>query len=209
MSDDFESLKWDRFLKPPLLPQASDRLFEGGDDWWDNDCVNFLPDDWLKYITGYKDAADILVAYVEEHQRWQNILVYPVVFLYRQYLELAIKSLIGQAQRLLKISEPIPKNHRIDQLWGRCSGLLRKISPGESEEEQNQIGRLIEEFCQVDPTSTAFRYPEDQDGNPSLSPGIRHVNLQNMKDVVTKISTILDGADAQIDEYLLIETDNT
>jgi hypothetical protein len=28
MSDDFESLEWGRFLKPPPLPQAGDRLFE-------------------------------------------------------------------------------------------------------------------------------------------------------------------------------------
>ena len=210
MSDDSESLEWGRFLKPPPLPQESDSLFEGGNDWWSNDCDSLLPEGWQTYEIGYKEAADILVTYVEEHPRWQDILVYPVIFLYRQYLELAIKGLIKQARRLQNISKPFPKNHRIDQLWTICSGLLREISPGESEEEQNQITRLIEEFCRVDPTSTAFRYPEDRDGKPSLSPPvIRHVNLRNIREVMDKISGILDGADAQIDEYLqVVETDS-
>ena len=124
MSDDSESLEWGRFLKPPL-PQAGDRLFDRDHDW-DNDWDNYLPDEWLKYTAGYKDAADILVAYVDDHQRWQDILVYPVVFLYRQYLELAIKSLIAQARRLQNDPEALPKIHAIDRLWEICSGLLPK-----------------------------------------------------------------------------------
>lgn len=193
-------------MKPPQLPSEDDRFFEG-DDWWDNACVNFLPDDWHIYAIGYKDAADILVAHVEEHKRGQDTLVYPVVFLYRQYLELKIKNLIRQGRCLQDIHEPFPKTHRIDELWKVCSDLLREIFPGDSEEEQAQIARLIEEFCQVDPTSTAFRYPEDLDGNPSLPPVVRHINLRNVKEVIDKISVILVGADTLIAEYLSIKAD--
>ena len=208
MSDDIENSELGRFLKPFFTPPSEDdRLFEGDEDWWNNAFVNFFPGDWYIYATGYKDAADVLAAHIEEHQVRQDALVYPVMFLYRQYLELAIKILIMQARRLQDISEPIPMTHRINELWKVCSDLLREISPGDSEEEQNQIGRLIEEFCDVDPTSTAFRYPEDRDGNPSLPPGIRHINLRNVKEVIEKISVILNGADAQIDEYLSNQAD--
>ena len=207
MSDDIENSEWGRFLKPSALPSEDDKLFKGGEDWWNNAFANFFPGDWYIYATGYKDSADILVAHVEEHQIRQDALVYPVVFLYRQYLEIAIKTLIRQARRLQDISEPIPMTHHINELWKVCSDLLREISPGDSEEEQNQIGRLIEEFCNVDPTSTAFRYPEDWDGDPSLPPGIRHINLRNVTEVIDKISVILNGADAQIDEYLSNKAD--
>ncbi|CAH1088210.1 hypothetical protein NTG1052_660012 [Candidatus Nitrotoga sp. 1052] len=52
----------------------------------------------------------------------------------------------------------------------------------------------------------AFRYPQDKDGNPSL-PGIRHINLRNIREVIGKISIILMGANAQVSEYLSIKRD--
>jgi len=73
-------------------------------------------------------------------------------------------------------------------------------------EELGHIGRLISEFSKVDPTSTAFRYPEDKDGGPSL-PGLSQINLRNVQDVIGKIATLFDGADAQISEYLSIKAD--
>ena len=117
---------------------------------------------------------------------------------------MALKDLIRQARQLLDAPELCPKIHRIDQLWTLCDALLEQVSPGDSIEYRKEIGRLIREFAQVDPFSMAFRYPEDKDGNPSL-PGIRHINVRNVRDVIGKISVILDGADAQIDEYLSLK----
>ena len=193
-------------IKMPPLPESSDKLFTTEGDWWNNACLNYLPDGWGLYAIGYKDAADILVKYVETERMHQDSLVFPVVFLYRQYLELALKDLIRQSRKLLDTYEPFPKTHRLDELWRICNKLLKEISPGDSEEEMRQIGRLIDEFCQVDPTSIAFRYPEDKDGSPSL-PGIRHINLRNVAEVTNKISAILDGADAMVDEYLSFKSE--
>lgn len=183
------------------LPEEYDELFTSEDDWWNNACLNFVQDGWGMYAIGYKEAADVLVKHVNDERRYQDVLIYPIVFLYRQYLELAIKDLIRHGRRLLDIYEPFPKTHRINTLWNICSALLSKISPGDSEREIKEIGRLLEEFCKVDPTSEAFRYPEDKNGHPSL-PGIRHINIRNISEVINKISVILVGADAQIDEYL-------
>ena len=125
----------------------------------------------------------------------------------RQYLELAVKGLIHDGRRLLDIHDSAPiTHHRIDRLWPICSGLLAQISPGDSVEELEQIGRLIDEFCRIDPTSMAFRYPFDRDGNPLLS-GIDVINLRNIRDVISKISVILDGASYQLDHYLLIKSE--
>ncbi len=190
--------------KSPALPSSEDKLFSTAEDWWNNACLNFLVDGWTLYSIGYKDAADILVSQVEAQARYQDTLVYPIVFLYRQYLELSIKDLIRQARKLQDIHDPFPKTHRINELWPICSDLLGEISPGDSEEELKNIGRLIADFCTVDPTSMAFRYPENKDGKPSL-PGIRHINLRNIKEVIGKIAAILDGAGALIGEYLSIK----
>lgn len=193
-------------LELPALPCAEDRLFLTAEDWWDNACLNFLADGWSLYATGYKDAADILVSQVEQEKRHQDTLIFPIIFLYRQYLELAIKDLIRDARKLLDINEPFPQIHNIDRLWGICSDLLNQVSPGDSEDAIRQIKRLIDEFCIVDPTATAFRYPEDKKGKPSL-PGISTVNLRNVKEVIGKIGITLDGAGAVLNEYRSIKND--
>lgn len=94
----------------------------------------------------------------------------------------------------------------INDLWKICEKLLNDISPCDSVKEIEQINRLISEFYSVDPKSTAFRYPEDKEGKPSL-PGITHINIMNVRDVISKISVILNGADAQLSEYLSIKAD--
>jgi hypothetical protein len=188
------------------LPAMKDGLFSTAEDWWNNACLNFFHDGWSIYTIGYKDAADSLVEQVETTGRGQDALVYPIVFLYRQYLELAIKDLIRHGYRLQGIKKDFPKTHDISKLWIICSGLLEQISPGDSKEELKQIGRLISEFCSVDPTSEAFRYPEDKAGNHSLSTMVT-INLRNLKEVIAKIAVILDGADAVIDNYLSIRAD--
>lgn len=193
-------------FKPPALPSSDDKLFDTAEDWWNNACLNYIHDGWSLYAIGYKEAADILVAHIVENQRYQDTLVYPILFLYRQYLELAIKNLIRNGRKLQDINEAVPTGHKIHDLWNTCEKLLNVISPDDSVEEIKQINRLISEFCSVDPTSTAFRYPEDKEGKPSL-PGMTHINIRNVCDVINKISAILNGADAQISEYLSAKSD--
>lgn len=188
-------------IKIPEPPSSQDKLFTSADDWWNNACLNFLPKGWTLYSIGYKDAADILVEYIEQHKRQQDTLVYPIVFLYRQYLELSLKDLIQDAFRLLDDPTPFPKTHRLDELWKLCNILLEQIAPGDSAEFRKEIGRLMEEFAQVDPLSMSFRYPEDKDGNPTL-PGLTNINIRNVREVIGKISVILEGAGAMISEYL-------
>lgn len=206
MPDPTPPVDWMELMERPALPSAEDRLFTSQEDWWNNACLNWCHDGWGLYASGYKNAADLLVKQVEEHNGGQDSLVYPVLFLYRQYLELQIKDLIRQARRLQDIADDLPKHHRIGNLWEVCQKLLSEISPGDSVVELNEIARLIGEFSSVDPTSMAFRYPQDKDGNPSL-PCISHINLRNVREVIGKISIILSGASAQVGEFLSIKKD--
>lgn len=193
-------------LHASALPSSEDNLFSSQDDWWNNACLNWCHDNWGLYASGYKKAADLLVQGVEERNSCQDSLVYPVLFLYRQYLELEIKGLIRQARRLQDVAGDFPKSHRINELWRDCHKLLSEISPGDSTAELKQITRLINEFSDVDKESMAFRYPEGKNGNPSL-PGVHHINLRNVREVIGKISIILMGANLQIGEYMSIKND--
>ena len=188
------------------FPSAEDKLFTSQEDWWTNACLNWCNDGWGLYATGYKEAADLLVQHVIDSGKSQDILVYPIVFLYRQYLELAIKDLIREGRLLQDIDAPFPVHHKLNELWKICQNLLNEISPGDSVGELGQITRLLDEFSAADPTSMAFRYPADNKGNPSL-PGVTTINLRVVGEVVEKITNLLGGAAAQIGEYLSIKND--
>lgn len=92
------------------------------------------------------------------------------------------------------------ENHKIDDLWNTCCVLLKRVSPGDSEEELTNIENLINEFVKVDPFATAFRYPKDKKGNLSL-PDMTHINILNISKVINKIASLLDAASSMIDDY--------
>lgn len=185
----------------PGLPSSSDTLFSTQEDWWNNACMNWSSSGWSLYASGYKEAADALVERVEERSSSQDTFVYPVLFLYRQYLELQLKMMVRTLRHLQGVGLDFPKGHRIDALWTEADKLLRQAFPDESKVELIETGRLISEFAKVDPLSTAFRYPVDNEGNPSL-PGITYINLRNVRDVMAKIAMLLEGAYTMAYEHL-------
>lgn len=172
----------DKFF--PAAPVASTRARSTGQSWYD-------------YTTGYKEAADVLVAHIETTARGYAKLRYPILFLYRQHLELVVKDLIRECCSTLGRDADFPKHHFLDQLWNRCVGLLREVSPAASPSEINETTRLFDELCKVDPASEAFRYPEDRSGNESVPPAI-DVDLSGVRDVVGRISFFLDCIDTSL-----------
>lgn len=165
-------------------------------------------DRWSTYATGYKKAADLVVDQVKNGIGYQDFLVYPVMFLYRQYLELSIKNLIFMSWRLLNItSDDDLRAHDIKRYWSKCNALLQQISPGDSIQALRDVGRLIDQFSEHDPISMAFRYPVSlpdkatKERKPTLQ-GLSVVNLRNAQDVIANISVLFAGAEAQIGSYL-------
>ena len=71
------------------------KLSISNDVWWHNACLNFasMNNKWNLYAEGYKQAGDLLVKHVMDTQSEQDILVYPIFFLYRHYIELRSKDI--------------------------------------------------------------------------------------------------------------------
>lgn len=189
------------------LPEKGDQLFIPGRDWWHNACLNYLPDDWELYAIGYKQAADVLVEYIKACQSHQDSLVFPIVFLYRQYLELRLKQLIKDGNHLLDRAEDFEDTHDLEKLWGDCKSVLEGIEPKPEKKELDAIDNLISQFCKVDPGFFSFRYSvtkKDQKTKErarSLPTDLKHINLRNLKEVMSKISNFLDGASDMISVY--------
>lgn len=79
------------------------------------------------YISGYKDAADILANRVIESGNNQDSLVYPIAFLYRQYIELQLKNIIKESRYLFEDTSGFPEHNKIKALWDVANGLMKKI----------------------------------------------------------------------------------
>jgi hypothetical protein len=173
------------------FPTAADRFFGdevGGRRRWVSEWER--EHDWHHHVTGYKDAADVLLAHLENTGRDVRKLGPPIVFLYRHHLELSLKQLARQCGRLLGREGVVPLSHKLDDLWRLCLSLLLDLSVGGIDaEEIKQTTRLIDEFCRTDQTSETFRYPEDKEGYPSLSGDIE---LERIREVVGKISLLLE-----------------
>jgi hypothetical protein len=206
----------DQNSDPPLpWPNATDEIFTRGEPDWHNNAMlmHGYGDRWAVYAIGYKEAADIVVNRVKDGHGYQDFLVYPVMFLYRQYLELMIKCLIRNTWKLLDEDESDNlSSHDIKRYWGICRALLERISPGDSVEALDHIGRLIDEFSQHDPGSFAFRYPVSKPDNkskkrtPTLQQ-LRVINLRNVQAVIANVAGLLEGAEGLIDQALDMKAD--
>lgn len=77
----------------------------------------------MLYAAGFREAAHLLAKDAEKVG--VDLLVYPIVFNYRQYFELTLKRLYVECDVFDAISEgrrlegrSYPQHHRLDTLWG-------------------------------------------------------------------------------------------
>lgn len=177
--------------------------FAAAPDWWNNACVNSTNpfDATLSYADGYKEAGDLLVAEAQESHMLLDSLVYPIVFLYRHWLELSLKRLIGLASILREQPVCVPSTHKLDRLWVSLKSELRSIDTGTSETDLVVIGACVEQFSSVDPSSTGFRYSHTPDWKSNLG-SLLHVNLRLLKENVAQARQILEPLDTCLSGYV-------
>src|SRR5690348_16890817 len=96
------------------------KLFDG-DDGRLNACVNFARDaNRLNtgYVEGYRRGAVALFERILETDRDHNYLVYPIVFLWRQCIELQLKEIIALGSQVDGGPYEHPtKTHDVGELW--------------------------------------------------------------------------------------------
>lgn len=178
------------------------QLFSSAQDWQNNACVNVCLSPIRIYIIGYKQAADHLAQLVTQTARDQDTLVYPIAFLYRQYIELQLKELIKESKALLNEESSFPKHHKINALWNLTQQDMRKIiadvdrSVGEyiTSADFKLIDALVADFVAIDPESMTFRYPNDKSNLNNLG-GLRHINIRHLAEQIQALSDSLDKFD--------------
>ena len=201
-------------------PQKEDSLFNGIDG--DSHHISLNPyysltplgDNWSIYISGYKDAADILVDKILKNKSITNNLAFPTIFLYRNFIELSIKLITRYGYELYDIQEDYEQIHMLEKLWQDCRSIIEKKWAKEYFETLDIVENIIKEFSTIDSSSYETRYPERKSIKPKKQnqdkklikternriftmEGISKINFKNMKEIMEKINNYLgDMADA-------------
>ena len=155
---------------------------------------SFDPNGFLRdygYIDGYKTAADELV----DKRFLEDLLVFPVVFCYRQYLELVLKTIFKIYSKLDFIAFLKRVGHDLQKLFDEVSPFLQS-SCKLSQNEIDFIKAVIDDFCLIDPDSFSFRYPYTKRNVSTLDSKLSNnnelrINLRAMKKNIKGINDLL------------------
>lgn len=182
---------------------------------WQADAQLEADGNWDPYVAGYKDAADKVID-TTENEYFDN-LVYPVMFLYRHYLEIMFKQMLWEFRSLLfdmkrlygneySIAEYSGKDpawtHDLMSVWKE----LRKVIEQSWSDEEDlsflaDVENRVSEFHALDRGSFAFRYPVNKENAPVFQSDqeILKVNVVQVKQVIDAITTRFGGALDKLD----------
>ena len=192
---------------PP--PRKEDILFRfDRSDPDANACLNYTATPEYAYNEGYRVAARSLAKQVLETYCDQDILVFPIVYLYRHHLELILKRLtfLGSSileRELTDVEIRHLEKHRLDLLWNNFRPILNSVCKeagwkAPSPEDIEGVNSYIRQLTEVDPESQSFRYAVSKKGVPSV-PHLKHINIRVFAVGMESLSAFLEGFKAGLD----------
>ena len=140
-------------------------LFRPGDNVELNACVgkNGGPYNFSAYSRGYFEAGKRLVGSLVENQSLVDIIVYPVVYIYRHAIELGLKHLAYRLPPFFDKKEPIKLTHNLIDNWILVLEYLEQLPDGGNDPEPIQIvDKVLKDLVQLDPKGETFRFPQSR-----------------------------------------------
>jgi hypothetical protein len=194
----------------PEPPRKEDVLFSDAfPDWRNSACLNVAHGgDEHGYSEGYRRGARFLVEHVMEHGRDQDYLVYPIIFLYRHHIELALKNIISQTPYVIDrtLTDAEKKHlgkHRLDLLWQDLKPMFNDICKAAGWGKLNNtdlegIDSYIRQLTELDPDSFSFRYTCSKAGVPSLPSKLHRINLRHFAELMERLADCFDALDTAV-----------
>jgi len=179
-------------------PRKGDMPFKRSDDQYRNASIDHHGHDRLvMMMKGYKRAADLMVEKSTETNYDRDCLVFPIIFNYRQFIELSLKYLISTYGPSVGIDANW-NSHNIDFLWSKFLKVIEGYGVEDPDQTNPIVGNIVAEFAKVDPKSFSYRYPVDTHGN--LIP-IAHdeLDLGALADVMEGVDGYFTGCDGYLD----------
>jgi hypothetical protein len=201
---------------PP--PRADDVLFGGNrGDWKLNACISHWGEVGYPYKSGFRKAALKLAEEVCARPIDQDLMIYPIVYLYRHHVELVLKDIFRHGAALLDHvptaeEEKALGRHDLIPLWDMVRPQLSPICnlEGEAElpaEDIEGVTSYVQQIWQRDPDGQRFRYATIKQKKPNAPKGtIEHrrsldedltlVNIRLFAIHLEKLANYLDGLES-------------
>lgn len=203
----------------PVEPFDDSKLYEsifGQDNPWNESTAPGRLDKrgWEHYAMAYKVAADRLVDGQQRGPIKELYQVFPIMFLYRHYLELKLKEilLILRDWEGSTDTKPWP-GHRLPQSWNEVRQLLEKFDNGiiedcydgpleEAAAIYDAIERRVKEFNEIDSEAETLRYPVNKKLQPNSAKLLDRHEIVHIKEVVDALDAYLDAISVGIDHIM-------
>lgn len=166
-------------------PKRGTDPFDRSDDYT-NPAIT-APGDFSRFsrmLEGYRRSADGLVEMALADWRENDILIYPILFLYRHAIELNLKYIINIHGRHVGVC-PVLNSRDFAVLWPRFLAVLDGFGMDHPDTAYNSVHRAVAQFGDVDPNSCSHRYLCDARGNP--------IPLARERIDLEKLKTAMDG----------------
>lgn len=180
-------------------PTAGDAPFVVAADPHAN--ANIADDEFTRLVLmtdGYKKAADLMVERATNEPTERDYLVCPIIFNYRQFIELSLKYAIATYGRTVGI-DAIWKSHDLVRLWQAFAELLQRYGTSDPDITDPVVSEIVAEFAKIDPGSYSYRYPVDTNGNP-IPITYADLHLPTLADVMSGVAGYFSGTDAYLSD---------
>lgn len=171
-------------------------------------------DQWNAYASGYVWALKGLLNQATTPGMYPTeVHYYPILFMFRQYLEIRLKNLIINLNSYLGEKEKY-EHHNLLNLWKSCHKLVIKFFYDNAEDlvedpqiktdfynDLDMIGKFILDLHSVDPDAQSTRYPEKKSRLPFFnSENAPIIDMNHFSEIVLWIINDLDTIQDMIDE---------
>lgn len=195
-SDDFES-NLDMELRWPVLGDVA----LNGSKW--GAVIEKDPNARAFFMRmGYKLAADTLVEKALSDRYFTNKLVYPILFNYRQFIELSLKYFISIHGYFADVP-PNSQTHDLEVLWPMFQKIVTYHGEGDIKALKT-VEAIVAEFAKIDQGSFNFRYPTNRNGDP-VKIGMEKIDLLKLREVMAGVANYFSCADLHLDSLRMYE----
>ena len=143
------------------------------------------------YVEGYRRAALAIYEFAVETRASPEYMLFPIAFVWRHYVEIALKDIIAAGRELAGEEWEFPGGHNLLKLWREAHHHIAAIGYAKAPELAN-VENNLREFDLIDRVGDGFRYPLNRAGTlPSLQNAPANVNLRVLHEAMDAVATFL------------------